>query len=62
MDGFGMTTVLLLSKAVQTTIADIAVWGVGFPAFVTGLIVYAVVQARGERRADEQARHRRNTR
>jgi heme/copper-type cytochrome/quinol oxidase subunit 2 len=54
-----MTTVLAMSKAAETTIAIIAVWVVAFPAFVTGLIVYAVVQARGERRADEQARHRR---
>jgi hypothetical protein len=54
-----MSTVVALSQAAQTTIADIAVWIIGFPALVTGLIVYAVVQARGEKRADEEARLRR---
>jgi hypothetical protein len=57
-----MALIFALSPAAQTTIADIAVWGVGFPALVTGLIVYAVVQARGERLADEEARRRRRSR
>ena len=54
-----MSTFVALSQAAKVTITDIAVWIVGFPALVTGLIAYAVVQARGERQADEQARLRR---
>jgi len=54
-----MITFLALSQAAQTTIAALAVWGVLFPAIVTGLIIYGVVQAFGERRADKEARNRR---
>jgi hypothetical protein len=57
-----MSTVLALSPAAETTIAIIAVWLIGFPALVTGLIAYAVVQAFGERQANEEARRRRHTR
>jgi hypothetical protein len=56
-----MITFVALSQAAQTTIADIIVWIIGFPALVTGLIAFAVVQARGERQADEQARLRRRS-
>jgi hypothetical protein len=56
-----MSTFVALSEAAKVTIADIAVWIIGFPALVTGLIAYAVVQARGERQADEQARLRRRS-
>lgn len=41
-----------LSEAAKTTITDIAVWFVIFPAIVTGLIVFAIVQALGEARAN----------
>jgi hypothetical protein len=54
-----MSTILALSQAAQTTIVYIAIWVIGFPALVTGLIAYAVVQGLGERRADEEARRRR---
>ena len=54
-----MSSVLALSHAVQNDIAIIAVWVIGFPAMVTGLIVYAVVQVRGEARENEAQRHRR---
>jgi hypothetical protein len=40
----------------KTTIVSIAIWGVLFPALVTGLIIYAVVIARGERRENEEFR------
>jgi len=53
-----MLTLLAMSPATKTTIVFIAVWFVVFPAFVTGLIAYAVVQARGERRANEEERQR----
>jgi hypothetical protein len=41
---------LALSDAAQTTIFSIALWFVIFPALVTGLIVFAIVQALGEAR------------
>lgn len=53
------SVVLALSHAWQTTITDIVVWGIAFPALVTGLIVYAIVQALGERRDNEATRNRR---
>jgi tetrahydromethanopterin S-methyltransferase subunit E len=53
------SVVLALSHAWQTTITDIVVWVIGFPALVTGLIVYAIVQALGEARENEAARNRR---
>ena len=34
--------------ALETTIVYILVWGILFPAFVTGLIAYAIVIGRGE--------------
>ena len=42
--------VLALSEAAKTTIVYVAIWFVLFPAVVTGLIVFAVVQALGEAR------------
>jgi hypothetical protein len=53
------TIVLALSQGWKTSIVDIVVWVVAFPALVTGLIVYAVVQSLGERRENEAARNRR---
>jgi hypothetical protein len=53
-----MLTLLAMSPATKTTIVYAAVWFVVFPAFVTSLVVYAVVQARGERRANEEERQR----
>jgi len=34
--------------ALETTIVYILIWGILFPAFVTGLIAYAIVIGRGE--------------
>jgi K+-transporting ATPase c subunit len=42
--------------ALQTTIVYILVWGVLFPAFVTGLIVYAVIVGRGEGESNSEDR------
>jgi hypothetical protein len=39
-----------LSEAAKTTISYVTVWFVVFPAIVTGLIVFAIVQALGEAR------------
>jgi K+-transporting ATPase c subunit len=43
-------------QALTTTIVYILVWGVLFPAFVTGLIAYAVVVARGEKLQNDEHR------
>ena len=37
-----------LSEAASATIVSILIWVVLFPAFVTGLIVFAFVMSRGE--------------
>ena len=34
--------------ALETTIVYVLIWGILFPAFVTGLIAYAIVIGRGE--------------
>jgi hypothetical protein len=54
-----MLPLLLADKAVTTDIVVILIWVIGFPVLVQGLIVYAVLQARGEKRANEEARRSR---
>jgi hypothetical protein len=54
-----MSTIVLLSEAWKTSLTGIAIWGILFPALVTGLIAYAIVQVLGERRENEAARNRR---
>jgi hypothetical protein len=44
-----MLVLLALSNAAKTTIALIGIFGVLFPAVVTGLIIFAVAQAITER-------------
>jgi heme/copper-type cytochrome/quinol oxidase subunit 2 len=50
---------LLADKALTSTIVVILVWVIIFPVVVQGLIVYAVIQARGEKRANEELRRTR---
>ena len=50
---------IALSEAAKTTLAYIAVWFVFVPALVTGLIVFAVIQARGEKEEYEEMRRSR---
>jgi hypothetical protein len=45
-----------MDPALTTTIVYIFVWGIAFPAFVTALIAFAVVQARGEKQENEANR------
>ena len=45
-----------LSDAAQTTIVYILIWVILFPAFVTGLIVYAAIVAKGEGSDNEENR------
>jgi hypothetical protein len=49
-----MLLVLALSMAWKWSLALIAIFGVVFPALVTGLIVYAISQAAAERRANRE--------
>jgi K+-transporting ATPase c subunit len=54
--------IFALSKAATTTIVNLVIWGVVFPALVTGLIALAVIRAIGERQEnDDLKRHRRRT-
>jgi hypothetical protein len=52
---------IALSDAWKASIALIAVFGVVFPALVTGLIAFAIAQATAERR-ENLARRTRRTR
>ncbi len=45
-----------MSEALKTTIAYTAVWFVVFPAIVTGLIAFAIVQTIGEKRQNDENR------
>jgi hypothetical protein len=54
-----MLLLLALSNAAKTTIALIGIFGVLFPAIVTGLIVFAVAQAVSERQQNAERRARR---
>ena len=47
---------LALSPAWTTTVVTILVWVILFPAFVTGLIAFAIVIARGEATENEENR------
>ena len=54
--------IFALSKAVTVTIVNLVIWGVIFPALVTGLIALAIIRAIGERQDNEEhKRHRRRT-
>jgi hypothetical protein len=50
---------LLASYSFQVTIVAIALWVILFPLLVQGLIVYAIIIGRGERRQNEEYRRRR---
>jgi phage shock protein PspC (stress-responsive transcriptional regulator) len=50
---------LLADYALNVTLVSLFIWVVLFPVLVQGLIVYAVVLAKGEKRDNEMAkRHR----
>ena len=51
--------ILAVSKAAETTIVNLVIWGVVFPALVTGLIAFAVIKSFGERADNEERRQRR---
>ena len=51
-----------ISKAAETTIVNLVIWGVVFPALVTGLIAFAVIRGIGERQENEENLRRRRGR
>jgi hypothetical protein len=51
---------LLADYALNVTLVSLFLWVVLFPVLVQGLIVYAIVQARGEKRQNDLARSRRD--
>jgi hypothetical protein len=53
--------VLAADEALKVTLVSLAIWVVLFPVLVQGLIIYAVVLARGERRENEENRRHRGT-
>jgi hypothetical protein len=52
-----MAVIIALSESWKASLALIAIFGVLFPALVTGLLVFAVAQSMAER-ADNVARRR----
>jgi hypothetical protein len=52
---------IALSEAWKASIALIAVFGVVFPALVTGLIVFAIAQAAAERQQNLERRAKRRS-
>jgi hypothetical protein len=42
--------------ALETTIVYVLIWGILFPAFVTGLIVYSVIMGRGDSESNDEDR------
>lgn len=50
------TTVLALGEGWEASLALIGVFGVVFPALVTGLIAFAIAQGAAERRQNRERR------
>jgi phage shock protein PspC (stress-responsive transcriptional regulator) len=51
---------LLADYALNVTLVSLFIWVVLFPVLVQGLIVYAIFQARGEKRQNDLARSHRD--
>jgi hypothetical protein len=52
---------MVLASPLGDSLALIAVFGVLFPALAMGLIAFAIAQAMGERRANQEYRGRRSS-
>jgi hypothetical protein len=50
-----------MDEAAKVTIVSLAIWVVLFPVLVQGLIIYAVIQGRGEKRANDEFKRRRES-
>ena len=46
----------LAASATDTTIVFILIWGILFPAFVTGLIIFAVIMGTGDGESNDENR------
>jgi hypothetical protein len=54
-DWIGCDAMLLaVSEAFKVTLVSLIIWVVVFPVLVQGLIVYAIAQARGEKRQNDE--------
>jgi len=51
--------IVFADKATSVTVVNLVIWGVVFPALVTGLIAFAVIRSFGERQDNEERRHHR---
>ena len=51
---------LLADYALNVTLVSLFIWVVLFPVLVQGLIIYAIVQARGEKRQNDLAKSHRD--
>ena len=51
---------LLADYALNVTLVSLFIWVVLFPVLVQGGIAYAIIQARGEKRANDLARTHRD--
>ena len=54
-----MSMLVLADAALKTTLVSLAIWVVFFPVLVQGLIIYAVILGRGEKRDNDAYRRRR---
>jgi hypothetical protein len=50
---------VLADYALNTTLVSLFLWVILFPVLVQGLIIYAIVQARGEKRQNDEFKRRR---
>jgi hypothetical protein len=50
---------VLADYALNTTLVSLFLWVVLFPVLVQGLIIYAIVAARGEKRQNDEFKRRR---
>jgi hypothetical protein len=50
---------LLGDAALNVTLVSLGIWVVLFPVLVQGLIAYAVIQAKGEKRQNDEFKRRR---
>jgi hypothetical protein len=52
---------VLADYALNTTLVSLFLWVVLFPVLVQGLIAYAIIQARGEKRQNDEFKRRRES-
>ena len=52
-----MTTLMALNEAAKVTIGLAAIFGIVFPAIVTGCIIFAAAQATAERQQNLERKH-----